>query len=90
MRCDYSYMHLVMHITINDIKHEYLDRIFEIYGYISIQNYSVLMLIIKQKTGGNLHLFDLAAPSLGLKPGIFAPNDRKLGVRLHNVQHQLR
>lgn len=36
---------------------------------------------IKQKTGGNLHLFDLIAPSLGLRTGIFAPSDRKLDVR---------
>ncbi len=36
---------------------------------------------IKQKTGGNLHHFDLIAPSLSLRTGIFAPSDRKLDVR---------
>lgn len=36
---------------------------------------------IKQKTGGNLHPFDLIAPSLSLKTGIFGLSDRKPDVR---------
>jgi hypothetical protein len=56
-------------------------EIFHTDDEILIQVCSVLMLLIKQKTGGNLHPFDLVVPSLGLKTGIFVPNDRKLGVR---------
>ncbi|GAA6620089.1 hypothetical protein NUACC26_059050 [Scytonema sp. NUACC26] len=43
-----------------------------------------------KKTRGNLHLFDSTAPNPSLRILTFELGDRKQGVLLRNVRHQLK